>query len=185
MMKKTKAKRPISIETLSSDTKRLFDVLNEESDLACVLIGVSFLDETVRSMLSRFLVDGNTTKRLLDPQQGAIGEFSVRFQLAYCLGIVKKTYVSDLTTLAEIRNLFAHNHLGVTFENKEIQQKCRTLKTPKMLPSVQRAEENFKGTYSDKDRYNDARNRFTITVAMLSNFLLVEGLGIKCVKAFQ
>lgn len=173
--KKNVALKP---EQLSADVQRLFEVLNEESDLPCVLIGISFLDETVRSILSRSLLAGSTSERLLSPLGGAIGEFSTRCDLGYCLRLIKKDYYSDLRKLAEIRNVFAHNYLGTDFGDSEIQGKCRELLTPDLLKTVapklgRRLEE-----LNEDERKVDARNRFTASVAMLSNFLLTDALSI-------
>lgn len=173
-----KAPKPLmQIEQLSDETQRLFDVLNNESDLPCVLIGVSFLDETVRSMLGKFLQSGSTSQRLLNPLGGAIGDFSTRCDLGYCLGLIKKQFYVDLKKLAEIRNQFAHNHLGTDFFNETIQALCRELKTPNLLSGMNAGKSIEQ--YSENERRQDARNRFTASIAMLSNFLLVDAYGIK------
>jgi hypothetical protein len=46
-----KSWRPINIEELTDDTKKVFDVLNDESDLACVLIGTSYLPGSVKYLV--------------------------------------------------------------------------------------------------------------------------------------
>lgn len=170
---------PIKVEQLSSDVKRLFDVLNNETDLPCVLIGVSFLDETVRALLNAFFKKGNTSDKLLSPLGGAIGEFSTRCDLGYCLGLVKKCHFQDLRKLAEVRNVFAHHHLGASFSDSEVQKKCRELTTPDLLSAFGGELSKPTEQYRLEQRAQDARNRFTVSIAMLSNYLLVEALGTK------
>lgn len=46
-----KSWEPINIKELSDDTKKVFEVLNEESDLACVLIGTSYLSELLANII--------------------------------------------------------------------------------------------------------------------------------------
>jgi hypothetical protein len=43
--------RPLKLEELSADTQKVYDVLNKESDLACVLIGTSYLSELLASTI--------------------------------------------------------------------------------------------------------------------------------------
>ncbi|HDH12561.1 MAG TPA: hypothetical protein ENG83_10285 [Nitrospirae bacterium] len=102
------------IEDLSKDSKILFDTLNEGSDLARVLIGTSFLDESLRSLLQRYFIKSDTAKNILSPN-GFIGLFANRCDLSYCLNLIKKKTYKDLRTIAEIRNLFAHSHLNGSF----------------------------------------------------------------------
>jgi len=47
----------VQIETLTEESKRLCDVLNQEVDLACVLIGASYLDHALASLLKRYFID--------------------------------------------------------------------------------------------------------------------------------
>lgn len=52
-------KRPQPLETLSEEIREMFDVLNEESDLAAALIGTSYLDDCLASTLFRYFVDAS------------------------------------------------------------------------------------------------------------------------------
>ena len=58
------------MENLSEDTQKLFNVLNEESDLAVILVAASYIDTALASILQRFLRPGSTTDRLLNPIGG-------------------------------------------------------------------------------------------------------------------
>jgi len=78
------------LEDLSQESQALYDVLNDESDLACVLIATSYLDQTLASLLERYFVEGNTSQRLLDPRGGVLGTFASRADLSYCLGLIPK-----------------------------------------------------------------------------------------------
>jgi len=82
-------KKIYPIKDLSENTKKLYDVLNEANDLSCVLIGTSFLDETLRSMLQNYLVKCNTATNILNPN-GFLGTFSNRCDLTYCLSLINK-----------------------------------------------------------------------------------------------
>jgi hypothetical protein len=85
--------QPIKLEDLSQDTKAVFETLNEGSDLACVLIGTSYLAELLASTIDVSFVESSVSEKLLDPQRGAIGGFATRADLAYCLGLISKLYI--------------------------------------------------------------------------------------------
>ena|SRR6266851_710595 len=77
-------KKPIpEVEQLSEESKHLYDVLNNESDLACVLIASSYLDYALASLLKRHLIKSGLVKKLLDSPRGAISTFAARSDLAY------------------------------------------------------------------------------------------------------
>lgn len=43
--------KPINLDDLSEDTKKVYEVLNNESDMACVLIGTSYLSELLANLI--------------------------------------------------------------------------------------------------------------------------------------
>src|SRR5882757_6248415 len=104
------ARRSIfAVEQLSSDSQALFDVLNNESDLAAVLVGVSVIDACLASMLERFLLESSVATKLLHGTKGALGTLAARSDACYCLGLIEKSLYKDLLVLGEMRNLFAHH----------------------------------------------------------------------------
>jgi DNA-binding MltR family transcriptional regulator len=168
-------KKIYPINDLSEDTKKLFDVLNEGNDLSCVLIGTSFLDETLRSLLQKYFVKCNTAKNLLNPN-GAIGSFGSRCDLAYCLALVNKKKYKDLRVIEEIRNLFAHSHLTKSFGDNEVVDFTNELTYCDILKETgifQEAENP-----SREQIYTNSRSRFKLTIVLLSQELLLTGLSI-------
>jgi len=47
-------KKILSVENLSEDTQKLFNVLNEESDLAVILVAASYIDTALATSFSAF-----------------------------------------------------------------------------------------------------------------------------------
>lgn len=169
-------KKIYPIEDLSEDTKKLFDVLNEGNDLSCVLIGTSFLDETLRTLLQKYFIKSNTAKNLLNPQ-GALGTFGSRCDLAYSLTLINKKKYNDLKVIEEIRNLFAHSHLTKSFRDSEVitftdkLTYCDILKGTGIFQEIENP--------SPEQIYTSSRSRFHLTIVLLSQELLVSGLSIK------
>ena len=171
-------KKPFPLEQLSEESQRLFDVLNSEPDVPAVLVAASFLDQSLASMLSRFFIESRTSDKLLDPNGGALGTFSSRIDIAYVLGFINKYMYQDLLTIAEIRNLVAHSHLTVDLNSDDIARKVSELKYLEALenpdPKNQNPQPGLLRSY-----INSNRDRFTLTVVMISQQLLVRGLGVK------
>ena len=164
------------IKDLSKATKKLYDVLNESNDLSCVLIGTSFLDETLRSMLQKYLVKCNTAKNMLNPN-GSLGTFSNRCDLTYCLALINKRRYKDLIIIQKIRNLFAHSHLEKSFGDKDVialtdkLMYCDILKETEMFKEVENP--------TPEQIQINSLERFKMTIALLSQELLLTGLSLK------
>lgn len=152
---------PIPPEQLSGEVRKLFDVLNNEGDLPAVLISISFLDAALATLLELNLVKGSTTERLLSPR-GAVGTFAAKSELAYAMGLIPKAWLQDLATLGELRNLFAHHRLALSFEDDQ---------------AFELAEKLHAYNWGDNEFHG--RNRFTLAVVMLANMLIMEGLSRK------
>lgn len=155
------------IEELSLESQKLFDALNNESDLSVILLGGSFLDASLSSILERKLIKSSVSKKMLDSRWGALGSFATRADACYVLRLINKVLHDDLLKIAEIRNEIAHYHLALGFDSETVTEKCASLSYVKSL--------NL-----GLDRYmGGARNQFVLSVVMISQRLLLIGLRIK------
>ena len=126
-----KSRRKIQHPTkLSEEMQSLFDVINNESDLACVLIGASYLDQALAALLTQYFIESGSVSMLLDPPKGALSTYASRYTLAYCLGLIPKQIFQNLEVIGSIRNIFAHSHLHVKFTNPEVVELVDQLKYP-------------------------------------------------------
>ena len=168
-----KLKMP-AVEELSEGTQQFFDVLNQEDDLAVIVIAASYLDASLGAMLKRHLREGSTSERLLDPQRGAVGSFATRADLCYSLQLIDKGVFQDLIRIAEIRNMVAHNHFALSFDSPQIGDLVRQLQYPDIV---------FNTATGDPLRISGElqflRNRFVLAAVLLSQRLLVSGLGVQ------
>jgi DNA-binding MltR family transcriptional regulator len=105
----------------------------EENHRVIAIIGGAFLDMTLEHILYNFLVDDNNEiKEILKVNGGALGTYSSRTRMCYCLGLIGKNIHDDLKLVGRIRNKFAHN-LYASFEDKEIIDWCKKLKCYQIL----------------------------------------------------
>ncbi|WP_394885975.1 MltR family transcriptional regulator (plasmid) [Mesorhizobium sp. AaZ16] len=154
----------VPTEQLSEETQQLYDVLNNEKDLAVILIAASFLDVCLRSLLEKKLLEGSVSDRMLS-HKGVLGSMSARADLCYALGLLPKRAYQDLGAIAEIRNIVAHHHLTQSFKTGDIAAKCATLDAI-----------SLGGTKPDQ---MPPRMRFTLAVTLLANSLLVTALHLQ------
>jgi DNA-binding MltR family transcriptional regulator len=115
---------------LSVEAIGLARLIASENPRACALIGVSFLENALASILLAFFVDTEESKSLLDVSTGILGPFVARANMAYCLGLISKPVLENLKRLAKIRNEFAHSYRPVDFTTAPVPDLCRTLTTP-------------------------------------------------------
>ena len=159
----------MDLDTLFNDRNELINVLNNESDIGCILVSVSFLDECLVILLKDiFIKSSYTVENILKPD-GLLGEFSSKAKLCYCLSLIDKKKYSDLIKIAEIRNLFAHSHILLSFNNLDIQRKCNELKS---------FDDSWTSEYIETmfDNLNViARQKFIHTVTNIINDIMARG----------
>ena len=168
------ARTILEIKNLSSDSAKLYEVLNSERDLSAILVAGSFIDACLGSILNIRLRKSSVTDKLLDTRGGAIGSFSARADLCYVLGLINKDMYKDLITISGIRNVVAHHHMEIDFNDPEIQKLCGKLNYVKTLKNGNENEPLIVGDWVDTPR-----NQFMLAVVMISNRLLLIGLGLK------
>ena len=140
------------------------DELQEESDRSCALLAAAFLDEQLRALLEGFLVDDPKSVGQLFEGSGPLATLSSRIDLAYVLGFITPTELRDLGLIRKIRNQFAHELHGLSFETEAISARCNELEA-----------------YGLVARMTDAtpRMRFVTTVALVANWIATRRMAIK------
>jgi mannitol operon repressor len=147
-----------TLPELTADVARLVDDLQQETDRGAALVGAAFLDDVLDVTLRAvFINDPDIVNKLLGMGR-PLESFGARTHLVYCLGLMGSDIYADINLIREIRNDFAHRH-PTSFEFPEIRFKCFKLK----CLSVVMADETC-----------SARERFTASVVMIANHLMVS-----------
>ncbi len=163
----------IPIEHLSMEIQKLHDVLNSEKDLSAILVATSYIEASLGAILERKLIRSTVSEKMLDVRGGVLGTFSARADMCYTLGIINKPLYKDLITIANIRNEVAHHYLELDFNHPKIRELCDELAYVKTL----RDGATNKPLIVVKWMVG-AKNKFKISVTMISQRLLLIGLGI-------
>lgn len=112
------------LETFVRAAEKQASKLNAERHHV-IVSGVE-LEEALGELLENFLVDQKQSLHLL---RGPLNNFATRINLAYSLGLISQDEYSDLHTMREIRNRFAHGKQGRSFTDKDIKEFCDKLIT--------------------------------------------------------
>jgi len=159
-----------NLNTLFNDHNKLIEVLNNGSDIACILIGLNFIEQCLTIVLKNRLRKSKTTTDILKPDKGFLGNYINKVRLAYVLKLIDKNIYKDLCKIAEIRNEFAHNHNLLTFSDPEIIKKCEELILwKKSLPPYFQEPSKVQNLYSDNDI---AKMKFCKVISNLVNDFL-------------
>lgn len=161
--------------------------LSDGSDRVLAVVAGGALEADLKAMIERSLVDDpDRVKTLLGPN-GQLGAFGGQINLAYLMGLIDRRARDDIAKVAKVRNMFAHQVRGLSFNASPIRELCRDLQIPDIY-TRSCGDDPSKGlmVHSEHagrviqlgldlgqrdDRLADPRWRFEITVQLLS-FLL-------------
>jgi hypothetical protein len=112
------------------DELQMLEELTGESERACAIVGVAYLDDLLLQLLKQYLVENvDGYHDLLDPgnANAVLSSFGARIIMAGAIGIVSQTDVKVLRKLKDIRNRFAHK-MDMTFTDPKILSLIQGLK---------------------------------------------------------
>ena len=99
-----------------------------ESDRACVIVAVALLDSALECLLkSRLVACASSNDSLVDGSYAPISTFSARVDLAHRIGLISARFTRDLHLIRKIRNEFAHNITGASFEDASVRSRVLEL----------------------------------------------------------
>lgn len=125
----SKRKRPREESLLKSqDVDGFFNEFYKESDRATAILAAALLDEKLRQLLEAFFVEDKKQVDKLLEDQAPLGSFGARINASYCLGLLSHDAHAMLILIKGIRNAFAHQLHGLSFDDSRIAKDCDKLK---------------------------------------------------------
>lgn len=165
--------KKIDLDTLLNDHSSVIEMLNNETDMGCVLISLNYLELCVRYLLMDEFLKNPSKIEILFDTFGSLSTYKNKVVLAKDLELLKKDDYDDLVKLGEVRNLFAHSHKALSFNDKVIFEKCNSLKScKKSLPPYYFQ----KNEITKKMKYEISKSKFVHTFLNISNDILADGL---------
>lgn len=123
-------------EPYVDELNSLLESLHEHDDRSLVLTMAAFAEDTLELLLLAYLREPKQAKELVNGFNAPLGTFSARIKAAFALGLIREDGHKTLETLRKIRNAFAHNWSGVSFDREDIVSLIKSL-------SRTRREEHF------------------------------------------
>lgn len=152
------------MQTMQQETLVFRKALTVESDRGCALFAAAYLDKALSDLLYLSLVENKKIESELFEGTAPLATFSSRIKLAYYLGKISAGSRSDLDTIRNIRNAFAHKIDLISFDTQSIADRCRNL------------------GFSYHDSNAKPREHFTAAVTGLLGMLLGAGLKSEAPK---
>jgi hypothetical protein len=149
------------------EVDQLFDDVKKESDRGAVLLCAAWLDDALALLLRNRLVDDNATVDKVFGFDQALGTFSSRITMAYCLGLIDERMRKDLDTIRGIRNDFGHVRKPLSFEDQSIKDRCNNL-----IGAIKVLE--VSATFGPSE-YGSIRDRLVVTATVILGYLLTIG----------
>lgn len=116
---------------VSKQTERVVkfrSALDLETDRGCALLAISFLEEELKILLKKCLVEIPKVEEIVFSFNGPLGTFSSKIEMAFFLGKISKTIKNELNLLRKIRNHFGHSPELIDFNSHPINDRCKSLK---------------------------------------------------------
>ena len=125
--------------------KVLQSEFEKESDRAAVILVASLFDNALGTYLCNVLLPTTTaTDELFDAPNAPLGSFSAKINLSYRIGLISQRFCRDLHLVRKIRNEFAHNIQGCTFETGTVRSRILELaKSSGLIERNPRARATF------------------------------------------
>lgn len=100
---------------------RFMSSIGKQDDQAMVLSLATFLEDTLGRLLVAYFRSCKATTELVEGFNAPLGTFGSRIKAVYAFGLVTDEQFKDMEILRKVRNHFAHNWEGVSFERNDIQ----------------------------------------------------------------
>jgi len=131
-----------------SEVELMLELTNEfqnESDRAAAVLVAAYLDYLLGELIAaKMTVEPEEVEKMLYQKgNGPLGTFSARINTAYCLGLLSKDELRDLNLIRKIRNDFAHQLIGMSFDTEIIANRCRELKSAKVSGAPDFSRDRF------------------------------------------
>jgi len=139
----------------------------KETDRAGVILSASMLDQVLETILrSHLSASSSTDDELFDSSNAPLSSFSSRINMCHRLGLISPRLCRDLHIVRKIRNQFAHNITGCTFETPGVRNRILELvRSTGVCENIPEVRESFpKGP----------KGEFQLSVSMILTHLWIQ-----------
>jgi hypothetical protein len=123
----------------------------KESDRAAVIVTASIFDNSLSNLLLQHLVPNHSSNdELFDGANAPLASFSAKIAMSHRIGLISGHFARNLHLIRRIRNEFAHNIHGCSFEDSAIKSRVLELyKSQNYKSESLGSVQNAKGSRGD------------------------------------
>ena len=116
-----------SHDEIMQDMGEFLREFQAESDRGSALLGATVLDERLGEIILAFMRDVEASNRLLAGFNAPLQSLWARTEAALALSLITADEYENLNLIRKIRNEFAHQTHGLTFDSEHIENLCQGL----------------------------------------------------------
>ncbi len=114
----------------AEDLSRFIKELNRETDRGLPLVCAALIDAKLGETLTSFFCTEKSANKLLNESNAPLATFSARIETCFALGLIDQFEYQEIHLIRKIRNEFAHEKHGISFNTIKVASFCSSLKTP-------------------------------------------------------
>lgn len=115
---------------------RLMHLTREEDERGLALSVAAFSEDLLGRLLLAYLRDSKSASELVDGFNAPLGTFSARIKAGHAFGLLSDEQHRDLEITRKIRNEFAHNWEGCSFERQNIKDWISSMSNSRISKDV-------------------------------------------------
>ena len=125
---------------------QLTSELDRETDRALAIITSAHLDDLLEHLIALTLKISTPEvhKLVFNGDNAPLGTFSAKIEYVKVSQLLSSDEARDLTLMRKIRNDFAHELIGISFETSNVKDRCAELRTAQIGGDPGTARERFK-----------------------------------------
>lgn len=126
----------VADKSLIDRVSAIFNEIRKEfagsSDRGITIISASMLDYLLEELLTAYLIDieSKNDRNNIFYNNGPLSSFSNKILMSHSLGLISDFDKNLLNNIRAVRNKFAHEIAGASFDDDSIKAKCEKLKIP-------------------------------------------------------
>lgn len=146
-------------EAENTGIKALEAELARASDRAAAILAGSLIETRLTAFLKANVQDDKKIWERITHSSAPIGSFSAKIDVAYLFRLISKEAHTDLVTMKNIRNAFAHDLTIQDFDTQSIRDQCKNLKLAEIyvedslyMNSIRTLEDGTRDSIMNSDR---------------------------------
>jgi DNA-binding MltR family transcriptional regulator len=122
----------ISQRPTNEELRKLFLELRGMHDRAAAIVVATLVEDALEKCLTTKMIRlSNSDHKTLFDGEGPLSSFASKIKVGYAFKCLDRVDRTEITTIKDVRNIFAHARIPVSFELPEIRMRIKNIKIVK------------------------------------------------------